>query len=107
MGFGKSAKKLFSSDDAPIVPEKPEKKTVIMIRTPESFNDDAKDCADGLLQGKVVMINLQNLGGAERNRIFDYMNGVAYIQGAYIDAISDSFLIYCPSGVELDKKEEE
>jgi len=106
MSFGNSAKKLFSSDETavPVLPEKPKPRANIMIRTPETF-DDVQEYADGLIAGNVVMINLVELSGADRNRIFDYMNGVAYIVGAYIDAIADQFLIYCPDGVTLDKKE--
>jgi len=106
MGFGDSAKKLFSGDEqaASVPMNKVKPNANIIVRTPEAFND-VQEYADGLIAGNILMINLEDLGGAERNRIFDYMNGVAYIVGANIDLIGDQLLIYCPEGVTLDKKE--
>ena len=78
----------------------------IMVRTPREFKD-VQEYADALLNGSAVIINLELVEPVVRNRIFDYLNGVAYIINANVDVLGENGLIYSPAGVTIDKKDDE
>ena len=77
----------------------------IVYRTANDFRD-VYHYAEALLANKPVMVNLERLDGANRNRVFDYLNGVAYIINGTVDVVTDNMLIYCPQGVSVDKKDD-
>lgn len=106
MGIKSTTKKLFVTDETKSgVPHIDlTRRLDVIMRFPHRF-DDVHECADALLAGNVVMFFLDAIDGAERNRIFDYMNGVAYIVEANVSAIGDSFLLYTPPGVSIDRPE--
>ncbi|MBQ0067036.1 MAG: cell division protein SepF [Phascolarctobacterium sp.] len=105
MGFGSSTKKVFSADETNqgFSQNNTKKETNVMIRFPNEFND-VQEYAEALINGNIVFLNLENLDGVDRNRVFDYMNGVAYIVNANVDTINEStMLIYAPSKIGIDK----
>ena len=108
MGIKNTTKKIFTSDESKYqIPQVSAPREVeIMMRTPWEFKD-VQEYGEALLKGKVVMLNLERLDGANRNRVFDYLNGVAYIIKGTVDVVTEDMLIYCPQGVSVDKKVEE
>ena len=104
MKFGNS-KKIFASDETEVnlKPVKIKKQAKIVIRTPQSF-DDVQEYAQELIDGNIVIVNLSELeSGMEKNRIFDYLNGVAYIVKAHARTAMEAVLIYSPSDIAIDK----
>ena len=76
----------------------------IIVRTPKSFMD-VREYADSLLQGSAVMISFEAVDVEVKNRIFDYLNGVAYIAEAHVSVINDELLLYTPETVEVSKEQ--
>lgn len=76
----------------------------IIVRTPKSFMD-VREYADSLLLGSAVMISFEAVDVEVKNRIFDYLNGVAYIAEAHVSVINDELLLYTPETVEVSKEQ--
>lgn len=76
----------------------------IMVRTPKSFAD-VREYADSLMNGSAILVSFDAVDTALKNRIFDYLNGVAYIINASVKAVSDDLLLYAPEQVEVKKEE--
>lgn len=108
MSLKDSTQKLFTTDGAtyngpqmaPVVGKN------IMVRTATEFKD-VQEYAEALVHGSVVIINLEMVEPMIRNRIFDYLNGVAYIINANVDMMGENSLIYAPAGITIDKKDDE
>lgn len=107
MGFRSSTKKMFASDEVKsnVVTHDTSQGVNIMIRIPNCF-EDVHDYANALMQGNVLFLNLERLNGVDRNRVFDYLNGVAYVVSANVDTLGETGLIYSPVNVTIDKQEE-
>lgn len=107
MGFRTTTKKMFAADEtkrsAPQI--NAGQRMDVVVRMPVQF-EDVQEYADALIGGNIVFLNLEKLDGADRNRVFDYMNGVAYIVKANVDVVSDyTLLLYAPANVTIDKRE--
>lgn len=74
----------------------------IMVRTPKSFAD-VREYADALIGGSAILVSFDAVDSEVMNRIFDYLNGVAYIVNAHVSAVSGSLLLYTPEQVEINK----
>ncbi len=105
MGFRSSTKKVFASDEVKnnVPTSEAALGTNIMIRVLNQF-EDVHEYAGALLQGNVLFLNLERLNGVDRNRVFDFMNGVAYVVNANVDTLGETSLIYSPSNVTIDKQ---
>ena len=75
----------------------------IMVRTPRSFTD-VREYADSLIGGAAILVSIEAVDAALKNRIFDYLNGVSYIVSASVEYISDDLLMYAPSQVTVAKE---
>lgn len=75
----------------------------ILIRTPRSFSD-VREYADALMSGSAIMISFDAVDGTVKNRIFDYLNGVAYIISASVSKVNDDLLLYAPAQVDIDRE---
>ena len=69
---------------------------------PVSFGE-AQSCAKELIAGKALIISFENLPGRDKQRVFDYLNGICYIIKANVDKISKETLLYVPSGSSIEK----
>lgn len=75
----------------------------IVVRTPHSFAD-VREYADYLMDGRAIVISFEAVEPTLKDRIFDYLNGVAYIVDASISCVSKDILMYTPTGVAVDKQ---
>lgn len=75
----------------------------ILIRTPRSFSD-VREYADALMDGSAIMISFDAVDSTVKNRIFDYLNGVAYIISASVSKVNDDLLLYAPAQVDVDRE---
>lgn len=75
----------------------------IVVRTPKSFAD-VREYADFLMGGSAIMISFDAVDAALKNRIFDYLNGVAYIVRASVSRVNEDLLLYAPEQVDVSKE---
>lgn len=73
----------------------------IILATPLSF-EQARECADHLLSNKAVIIDYTKLTEDLRAKVFNYLNGVVYVENARVERITEQILIYGPKGAELE-----
>lgn len=67
---------------------------------PESM-DDAQKITDTLLEGKTVVLNLENIDIDVARRILDFAMGSTYALNGVMQKISNSIFIIVPYGVEI------
>ena len=67
---------------------------------PESF-DDVSTIADYLLENCTVVINFEDVDGAAKIRMLDFLNGVTYSTDGEIKQISQSTFIITPHNVDV------
>lgn len=67
---------------------------------PESM-EDAKTITDTLLEGRTVILNLENLDIDTARRILDFAMGSTYAMNGIMQKISNSIFIIVPDGVEI------
>jgi len=77
------------------------KQLKVIVRYPRDFNA-AQECADMLMEGNIIIANLEYMHKADQNRFFDYMNGVEAVCGGNVGSITEPVLIYVPEDVKLD-----
>lgn len=75
----------------------------LLLRTPHSY-DDAVEYADRLMDGCALMLDLGSLDNGTRIRVFDYLNGVAYVVNAKASKVTDTMLLYTPARVSVEKQ---
>lgn len=74
----------------------------IVLATPSTF-EQARECADHLLSNKAVILDYSKLAEEVRAKVFNYLNGVVYVENARVERITEEILIYGPKGTELSK----
>lgn len=107
-----------TAEEAPAEPEKIVKKQVIRsarvmaVKTsgtkqsevrmiiPKSY-EDSNEIADELINGKTVVLNLEELNVDLGQRIIDFTVGACYTMGGNLQKISKKIFIATPSTVEL------
>lgn len=67
---------------------------------PESM-EDAKTITDTLLDGRTVILNLENIDVETARRILDFAMGSTYAMNGIMQKISNSIFIIVPDGVEI------
>lgn len=67
---------------------------------PETM-EDAKVITDTLLEGKTVVLNVEQLGTDTARRILDFAMGSTYALNGIMQQISNSIFIIVPDGVEI------
>lgn len=70
---------------------------VVLVR-PEVYTD-AKQVADHLMNGKTVVINLENSTPETKRRILDFLTGVAYANKGAIKSVASLTYIITPHNV--------
>ena len=63
--------------------------------------DDAQKITDTLLEGKTVVLNLENIDIDVARRILDFAMGSTYALNGVMQKISNSIFIIVPYGVEI------
>ena len=70
------------------------------IHVPSNFDQVAR-VADDLLANHAVVVNFERVDAPEQRRICDFINGVSYVLDCEARRISDSMVLYVPSGVDV------
>ncbi len=72
----------------------------LKVVRPEGF-DDVSAIADYLLDNCTVVINFEDLDGATKIRMLDFLNGVTYSTDGEIKQISQTTFIITPHNVDV------
>ena len=75
-------------------------KPQMFMASPTRFVEGAK-LADSLLEGKTVLLNLENAGKVDARRLLDFMSGAAYAMQGYVKRVSGSIYLVVPNGEEV------
>ncbi|MDT8900559.1 cell division protein SepF [Anaeroselena agilis] len=75
----------------------------VFIASPVEF-DDVKLCADYLKANVAVLINLEAVDDAVKQRIGDFLDGLLVITGGASQRVSDSVFVYVPANVDINKE---
>lgn len=67
----------------------------ILVTLPNSY-EQGRDIARELLSGKIIVVNFLKLSVADKQRIFDFLNGVAYTLDAEIKQVTADTIVYMP-----------
>ncbi len=73
------------------------------VAIPLNF-DDVDQYAEAIRKGKVLIVNMENIDAATRQRVFDYLNGVSYVLNIEVEKISKNMMIYVPRHVDVCKE---
>lgn len=76
------------------------KQSEVKMMTPLTY-DEAKDIVELLLQGKVVVLNLERIKVDLGQKIIDFTAGACYTMGGDMQSISRKIFIATPSNVAL------
>lgn len=94
-----SVPSLFFRGQEPAVEEPME---VVMLR-PSSM-EDAKEISDYLLDGRTVIISVEELDSKNAPRVIDFTSGAVYCVNGTIQQVSDNIFIAAPQAVDLAGK---
>ncbi len=75
-------------------------KPQMFMASPTKFVDGAK-LADSLLDGRTVLLNLENANKVDARRLLDFMSGAAYALQGYVKRVSGSIYLVVPNGEEV------
>lgn len=73
------------------------------VAIPLNF-DDVDQYAEAIRKGKVLIVNMENIDIATRQRVFDYLNGVSYVLNIDVEKISKNMVVYVPAHVDVRKE---
>lgn len=68
----------------------------ILVTIPNNY-EKGKEIAKDFLDGKVIVVNFVRLSIADKQRVFDYLNGVAYVLNADIKQVTIDTIVYLPA----------
>lgn len=81
---------------------KPHTRAVVQINAPIKY-EDAKKVLDHLLQGEVVVINLNHLEGEQRKRVYDFINGGVYAIRGHVGSVGENAYVLAPMDIEIPR----
>ena len=74
----------------------------ISVYYPESF-EDCKDKFELLKKGTPFFLDFRACGGAEKNKILDYLHGVMSVLGATEEIVDKNLHIFLPKNMEIER----
>lgn len=77
-------------------------KLTIVTVCPASF-EEAKNSVKDLIQGKAMIFSFSRLDVDDKQRTFDFLNGVAYVINANVEKITRETIIYSPVSAKLER----
>ena len=80
----------------------------LKVVKPEDYNN-VNEIADHLLNGKTVILNLEETNKETARRLIDFLNGVAYAIQGQVERVSERTFVITPSniGISSDKLKED
>lgn len=73
----------------------------ICIHEPIDF-DEVQNVIDDLLEGKAIVLNIEQLGTDVQQRIIDFVNGAVYALKGNTKMVTKTIFILAPKNVEVD-----
>lgn len=70
------------------------------VHRPTNF-DQVSRIADDLLAKRAAIVNFERVEAAEKQRIFDFVNGVSYVLECKASKISEDMMLYVPGSVDV------
>ena len=89
----------------PLLSLRPPRDDEIYIRKPRA-QDDAPACADCLVAGRPVVVNLKYLEDTEARRVFDFLKGAVYALDGHMEEAGDGIFLLTPRGTEISAEVE-
>lgn len=68
----------------------------ILVTLPNNY-EKGKEVAREFLSGKVVVVNFVRMSAEDKQRVFDYLNGAAYVTHADIKQVTTDTIVYIPA----------
>ncbi len=79
-------------------------KAKVVLVEPIKFTDARKVCRE-LKNGNVVVVNMEKLNEADSLRVYDVIQGAAFVLEGTIEDISDSVTVVAPHNVDIQTNE--
>ncbi len=79
----------------------PQSNLQVVLVKPERFDDEIKNIADHLNEGKTVVLNLEETESDVSRRIVDFLGGVAYANEGNIRKVAKNTFIIVAHGVDF------
>ena len=73
----------------------------LKLMAPKDFSE-AKKVADSLIAGSSVVLNIENIHGADIMRFMDFLMGVIYVINGNMKHVSKTTIIVTPNNVGVD-----
>lgn len=73
----------------------------LKVVKPEDYNN-VTEIADHLLNGKTVILNLEETNKETARRLIDFLNGVAYAIKGQVERVADRTFVMTPSNIPID-----
>lgn len=74
----------------------------LKVVKPDKYDSaTAQKIADHLLNGRTVVLNLENTQKEAARRLIDFLSGVAYSIGGYIQRVANNTFVIVPDGVNV------
>lgn len=75
----------------------------VVIVEPSS-SDTLAQAVQALREGKVIVLNLDQLDQDQAQRLLDFLSGSAYAISAQVSQISESVFLFAPQGVQIQER---
>ena len=77
-------------------------KLSIVAVYPNSF-EEAKVLVKELVEGKALLFSFSKLNTVEKQRTFDFLNGVAYVINANVEKVTRETIFYSPVSAKIER----
>lgn len=81
--------------------KKSSSKCSIIMDQPTNFNDAIKIAGD-LKQGRIVILNLEDVDFDEARKIVDFLSGTSFALGGSVDKISHKIVLFAPKHANVN-----
>ena len=77
-------------------------KLAILTVCPSGF-EEAKALVKELVQGKALLFSFSKLNNEDKQRTFDFLNGVAYVINANVEKVTREKILYSPANAKVER----
>ena len=77
-------------------------KLAILTVCPSGF-EEAKALVKELVQGKALLFSFSKLNNEDKQRTFDFLNGVAYVINANVEKVTRETILYSPANAKVER----
>ena len=100
--FVKRQDEYVAEHDEETINTPPSLQTQISVVSPSNY-EGAKMYAEELRNGNTVIVCFDKLSAEDKQRAYDYLNGVAYMLNSDISVVTPNVLVYSPVNVTTER----